>query len=80
MPLLTDAVALYLLAMQAFLITIDPDACQIVNPDRRFDIHRLPVETAFVLDAAAVWELGEVHSLQQRFQLREEFMETGRVV
>lgn len=43
-------------------------------------LHRLPVESPLVLDAPAIRELGEIDPVEQRLQIREELVKTGRRV
>lgn len=59
-----------ILAMQAFLITIDPvtgpKSGDMIIPEYEgeCDIHCLPVKSAFVSDAVSIRELSEIHFLK----------------
>lgn len=44
------------------------------------DRHRFPIEISLIFNAAPVWSFCEVHLLQQRLQIRIEFMKTRRIV
>lgn len=45
-----------------------------------FNLHSLPVEAAFVLDASAVRETSEVDFTKQFLEFREEFVEAGCII
>lgn len=73
------------LTVQTLLISIDPDPCQKQGifeayESLIFDLHGLPVESTFILDASAIRKTSEVDFTKQFLKLGKELVEAGCII